>query len=1382
MTRRLNGKVVAYSALTLVLVGTCVHFLHAFQSRRNAGALINLANSAEQAGNLVECADHLNRYLAFAPGDTDAMARYGLVLDKVAKTRQSRWRVFAVLEKVLRLDPARNDVRRQLVRIAMLPDLDRIPDASEHLNTLIKAFPADGELEQLLARCEERQGKYEKAVACLDRAIQKHSPTIVECYSAKATLLRQHFDNAKAADRAMDEMVKTHPTFQAFLARAQYYKRNGAGDKAAKDLAEARRLAPDEPDVLLEAAQAAADGKNFDDGRSCLERGMRLYPQDLRFGQALVRLEIRADRRPAAIACLRKSLANASRKPEDLWALADLLIDVGEVEGPEGAREMIANLRAAGMTAAPMAYLDARILIAQGRWLEGKELLERTRPRLLRSPDLTKQADWFLGQCYEHLGNPDEEVVALRRAIGLDHLWEPARRKLAAALVNLGRLDEAIENYRALPDARLEVARLLVYRNLRVAPPRRRWAEVEEILDAAARARPDSVEVTILRAQMLAGQSEQRIPEARQLLLTARAKYPKEVRLWSLLAELAERENHPDQAVSILNEARRRLPDGVELRLAHARYWSRRGGADAAKALVDLENNVDKFSAKDQDQLLGGLAEAHYYNGSAQQAERLWSVLAGRQPNNLRLQLLLFDLALQEGKKSRLESLLSHIRVLEGEEGDLWRFGEAAREVAQAKRGEPANLDRARSRLNEVASRRPSWARVSLLQGELNELAGDADHAIDNYQEAIRLGDRNPDVIRRVVELLCTRHRYVEADLMIQKLPEQTPITGTFGRIAAEVSLFNQDAERALKLALNAVSTTSKDYHDHLWLGQILGAVGRLEEAEKTLRYAQTMAPDMADPWVALIQFLARTGQVEKAKTTVQEVQLVLGSGLPAVALAQCYEAISQMDRAEEQYQRALQAKPNDVTVLRKVADFYLRQGRPKQAEPHLRRLIDPAFKAPQSDVAWARRGWAILLAADSDYRRFHEALRLIDQNSAIDPKSIDDLRARALILATRLDQRREAIRLFEEVFRREPPTAEEQFILAQLYERNDNRKKARERMLSLLAANEDQPKYLAFQVRLLIDWGSLTEAQFWLVRLEKAAPEAFETLQLRTGWLQKRGRNAEAIALVQDYLHKPKADPALAAPLLEMLGQVTQAEELYRGALVRDTGPERLLALIHFLGRQRRVGQALDLCRQAWLTCPPETVSRACMSVLRAGQADQGQRELVRAWIEAAIQKNPHQLALLLDLAELNDLEARYRDAQESYRQVLQQDRSSIVALNNLAWLVNRDGDHAQALALVNEAVERVGPGAELLDTRAVIYLSQGRPAQAIADLEEAIAQTPSAVRYFHLAQACLLAQKQGAAREAMQQARSAGLKPHQLHPLERPAYDQMLASLKSS
>jgi hypothetical protein len=77
---------------------------------------------------------------------------------------------------------------------------------------------------------------------------------------------------------------------------------------------------------------------------------------------------------------------------------------------------------------------------------------------------------------------------------------------------------------------------------------------------------------------------------------------------------------------------------------------------------------------------------------------------------------------------------------------------------------------------------------------------------------------------------------------------------------------------------------------------------------------------------------------------------------------------------------------------------------------------------------------------------------------------------------------------------------------------------------------------------------------------------------------------------------------------------------------------------------------------------------------------------------------------------------------------------------------------------------------------------LAEGSPpsiARAIKDLETITGKTPTALGYFHLAEAYARAARQSDAAVAWRRSVALGLNSEQLHPLERPAFDRLRQEL---
>jgi tetratricopeptide (TPR) repeat protein len=1438
MRRSLNIKFLISLLIATALIGAGVHLGHGFQKERAAGALLRQADRAERKGDIRGAEKYLGLYLAFRPDDGEALARYGLTLAKGATTPKARLQALLVLERALLHATDRDDVRRRVAELALAPDLMRSKDAKEHLVTLLLSpspghGPApearrrlddlllefarqdaqegppraleqlltrpDTELEELLGRCLEEEGRrgrrtesddcYRRALACYRLALAR-APDRVDVYVLLAALLRGPLGDSAQADRVMDArrtqdglVAKNPEAYRAYLARARYRREAGLPG-AADDVARAQQLAPDEADVVAAAAEVAREEGRLAEARTLLAKGMDRYPRDLRMYEVLTAIEVQAGRSEEAVAVLRRGDKALPGQKSLQWNLADLLIHLGKPE----AKEVIARLRRQSDASQPeVEYLEARLLLTQGRRAEAVRRLEKVRAlmaNVVALKGLTIQADVLLAQCYERSGNPEQQLAVSRRALALEPGSVPARLALAAALLTLGRSDEALEEFRKVapeaPAARVAVARLMLARNLRLPEAQRHWPEVDQALDEAARATADAVEVTILRAEALAARG--RLDQARDRLLQARTSEPKRVEPWIALANLAGSRGNPEATLSILDEAQGRLGDRVELRLARANYWTRRGGGDARKALEPLAQDLDKIAEGDRNRLEDGLAEAFARLGDVRRAEQLWTRLAERRTDDLRVAIKLFDLALQAGDRAgdrTLSQAVERLHRIEGEDGAYWRFGEASRLVRLAGQGDSKRLDQARSLLAEAANRRPDWSRVPLLEAAIAEQERRPERATEAYLRAIDRGERQPTVIRRVVELLNSQRRFADAERVIQRLLDQGPSTGILGQLAAERALRHRDHKGTLELASRAVPPESRDYRDHLWLGRIYWLAGEKAKAEPALRRALELADTVPETWIAWVEYLFRTGQKDQAEAAIQQAQRKLPPDSAPLALALCYLATGHPDLAEERYQATLAARPNDPATLRVVADFYLRTGQNPKADPYLKRILDARIRAPEPLVIWARRNRAIGLALQGGYQRIREGQALIEENLRAGD-DVEDWRAKALLQAKEPGGLRGAIRTLEELERRQPPTPDEKYFLAQLYESAGEWPRARSLMQGLLSSDGENPLYLASYTRSLLRKGQADEAWTWLDRLEKSQPEHPQTIELKARLLASRGQGADAATLLKARAKEKKAYVALFAALLEELNQPDAAEEMYRDTLNRSERPEAVLVLAEFLGRRGRLPEAFDLYDRAWTTCDPEAVGHSSLRMLNAAKANDEQCRRVGTRLEEAIRKKPDSISLLFDLANLRSLQGNYREAEALYRRITERNKGNDGPLNNLAWLLAvAEGKGAEALSVIDQAIAMAGPTPDLLDTRAMAHLAMDRSDLALKDLEAAISASPSPAMYLHLAQARFLAKDKAGADAAIREAKASGLRLDNLHPLERKAYDRLLTDL---
>jgi tetratricopeptide (TPR) repeat protein len=236
----------------------------------------------------------------------------------------------------------------------------------------------------------------------------------------------------------------------------------------------------------------------------------------------------------------------------------------------------------------------------------------------------------------------------------------------------------------------------------------------------------------------------------------------------------------------------------------------------------------------------------------------------------------------------------------------------------------------------------------------------------------------------------------------------------------------------------------------------------------------------------------------------------------------------------------------------------------------------------------------------------------------------------------------------------------------------------------------------------------------------------------------------------------------------------------MYRQFTVQSGNPDGNLVLADFLARQGRLEDALAVCKEAAQKCDPDKVAIAGRSVLFRTAPTEPVLEHLETWLSGVLEKKPDTPAFLILLGNLRERQGRDADAEASYRKVIERDPHQVDALNSLAYLLAlKHVKASEGLELIQDAIDRGGANAMFLDTRAVAYLALGQTDLAIKDLREAIADTPSAIRYLHLTQAYLTAQNRSAAAETFRKARSFPLTLDQVHPVDRTTYYNALRDL---
>ena len=168
----------------------------------------------------------------------------------------------------------------------------------------------------------------------------------------------------------------------------------------------------------------------------------------------------------------------------------------------------------------------------------------------------------------------------------------------------------------------------------------------------------------------------------------------------------------------------------------------------------------------------------------------------------------------------------------------------------------------------------------------------------------------------------------------------------------------------------------------------------------------------------------------------------------------------------------------------------------------------------------------------------------------------------------------------------------------------------------------------------------------------------------------------------------------------------------------------------------------------------------------------------------------NPELTRLLVLRAEMFEVMERYDEAIDAYEDITDRDdqspHSRAAASNNMAYLLAlRKQRLDKAQELIDQAIEILGPLADILDTRAVIRMAREEYDLAVEDMTLSLSIDPTAVKYYHMAKAQALAGNEAEALDAWAKAKELEIEKESLPLIEQPGYqetEQLIENLHSN
>lgn len=688
---------------------------------------------------------------------------------------------------------------------------------------------------------------------------------------------------------------------------------------------------------------------------------------------------------------------------------------------------------------------------------------------------------------------------------------------------------------------------------------------------------------------------------------------------------------------------------------------------------------------------------------------------------------------------------------------------------------------------DRVIAADPSNDRAGVAKGELL-LAGkrDPEGALAAFRQALRSNPNSVPARVAVTNILFQQQRTEEARAEFEQLKKIAPRHPETLFFEAQLAFADKDFKRTRELTDLILRAMPDNVRVLELAGAASFRASSFVQAETFLAKALKLAPRQLLTRQMLAQTYLRSGQASKALDALQPA--VEGAAADATSLALAGEAYLQLGdakRSEEAFQRALQIAPQDSRVRTTAAMAQMARGNTAAAAAELeavaagdsgpradlalvsarlrqndsagalkaieglqKKMPEQALPlqlrgrvlAMRKDNAGARRAYEAAVAKDPAYfdavaslaaldmgeRKPDAARQRFDAYLKANPKSWQ-----ARLALAELDQRagaapasvagalREAVKL-------DPSEPKPHLVLINHLLGNDDPRAALQAAQDASAALPDNLEILDAKGRAELAVGDNQGAITSFRKLAGLQPHsALPEMRLAEAY-----RATQDIAAATRSLRRAaELQPGLLAPQRSLALLALQDKRPQDAlAIAREmqkahaTDPAGFVLEGEIEGAARHHEASIAAFRAAAQRAPASTELQIMLhaAMVNAGKGADAER-LANAWTQA----HPKDAAFLYYLGDQALAQKDLARAEARYRAVLEVVPDHALALNNIAWLMAKQGEPG-AVAVAEKANQLLPNRAPLLDTLATVLEADNQIGKAIDAQKRAIAAAP--------------------------------------------------------
>jgi len=694
-------------------------------------------------------------------------------------------------------------------------------------------------------------------------------------------------------------------------------------------------------------------------------------------------------------------------------------------------------------------------------------------------------------------------------------------------------------------------------------------------------------------------------------------------------------------------------------------------------------------------------------------------------------------------------------------------------------------LPRAQALVDEVIAKDPSSADAHVLKGELLLVAQkDRKAALEAFRKAIEI---KPDHLGAHVAAVTTLFAENDAEGATKQVAEMKKRFANHPRtrmFEAEIAFAAKD----YKAAREHIRPVVQAYPNNALALQVAGAaeyrLGALQQAETYLAKALQLNAELPIARRMLAQLYLRTGQPQRALTTLQPM-LEKNPGVATLQLAaEAHLQSGDSKRAEEFFQRASKIKPDDPRIRTALALSEYSKGKTDSAihelesiaasdkgalaelalvAAHLRKKeVDKALKVidglekkmPDKPVAAMLRGRVLaikkdfegarksfekslqidplyfpaaagLAALDLAGQKAEEARKHFDKIIAADPGNSAAKQALATLLVRSGNTGDEVAKLLTEVVKANPSDVRAQLTLINFYGSRGDAK------LALTAAREastalvDHPEILMILGRTYLAANDQQQAITTFNRLSTLQPKSpMPHLGLADAHMALKDRTSAARSLKRALELEPRLVHAQRGLVNIALADKQPSVAMETARAVQKQHPNEAVGWV-LEGDVEASRKNFTTALAAYQTGlkknnPNEAATRTHGAMIAAGQAAEAEK-FAQRWVA----DHPNDPLFSFYLADRALAAKDYALAESRYREVIRLQPNNALAINNVAWLMvqqNKPG----AVPFAEKANQLLPGRPAIMDTLAGALATEKQLPKAIEIQKAAVERAP--------------------------------------------------------